>query len=65
MPRKPFLTPKSEKYVLIIFNNGSYMCYEYFTASSAVNAYRKYQESYEHEGSVRLAKVVIDYGEEI
>lgn len=63
MPKKPFLTPKSEKYVLILFNNGSYMCYEYFTAASAVNAYRKYRESY--GDSVRLTKVVIDYGEEI
>lgn len=63
MPKKPFLTPKSEKYVLILFNNGNYMCYEYFTAASAVKAYRNYRESY--GDAVRLTKVVIDYGEEI
>ena len=63
MPRKPFLTPKSDKYVLILFNGGLHQCFEYFTASSAVNAYRKYHEIY--GDSVRLTKVVIDYGEEI
>lgn len=63
MPRKPFLVPKSEKYVLILFNNGSYMCYEYFTAPSAVSAYREYRKSY--GDNIRLTKVVIDYGEEI
>ena len=65
MPRKPYLNNKSEKYVLIIPTGDGYMCYDYFTASSAVNAYRKYQESYEHGDAVRLTKVVIDYGEEI
>jgi len=63
MPRKPFLNPKSDKYVLILYYAGTYECYEYFTASSAVNAYRKYQEIYKDK--VRLTKVVIDYGEEI
>lgn len=63
MPKKPFLTPKSDKYVLIIFDNNICTCYEYFTASSAVSAYRKYRESY--GDAVRLTKVVIDYGEEI
>lgn len=63
MPRKPFLNPKSDKYVLIIYHTSSLECYDYFTASGAVNAYRKYHEIY--GDSVRLTKVVIDCGEEI
>lgn len=63
MPKKPYLTNSIDKYILIYYVESTANVLEFFTASSAVSAYRKYREAYGDR--VCLTKVVLNYGEEI
>lgn len=63
MPKKPILNPQFDKYLVVWHEGHNSHPDAYLSAQSAVNAYRKLRESV--GDNVCLAKVVVDYGEEI
>ncbi len=63
MPRKPYFNPKVDKYILVYREGMVAQAIEFFTAASAVEAYRNYRKAY--GDTVCLTKVVIDHGEEV
>ena len=63
MPKKPVFK-ESDRYVVIYTDWGGTTCTEEkMGAKAAVNAYRNFREYY--GDNVRLAKVVLNYGEEV
>lgn len=55
--------PEYEKYILVYGEGSTVCCLTYHNAKTAVEAYRIAKSTY--GDSVRLTKVVLDYGDEI
>lgn len=54
---------KKQTYVLIYGSGSSVVCLNYYNARAAIAAYREAKKIY--GDNIRLAKVVVDYGEEV
>lgn len=62
MPKKPIFK-ESNNYVVIYYDNGKPHCTEFIGAKVAINGYRFFRNLY--GDNCILAKVVLNYGEEI